>query len=190
MAAEAGGDAWVAQGVLPLAGAWEVAVTVRQDRFSQVSGRCHLVLGDAPVAPGSGVPETTPTGVTVSGAWVRETLVAGLEGAAYLVIHNGNATDDALVGASSPSVVAVELHQTTASTDGTVAMGPVAEIPIPANGEVALEPGGYHLLLVDPAARFVPGEEVELTLTFAEAAPQTASVPVLAGAPTDPSHGH
>lgn len=47
-----------------------------------------------------------------------------------------------------------------------MAMQPVAKIDIPAGGTVALEPGGYHLMLMELKEEPKVGSTVELTLTF------------------------
>lgn len=53
--------------------------------------------------------------------------------------------------------------------DGMMGMREVDEIPVPAGGTVALEPGGYHVMLIDLAAPLEVGTTFELTLEFAKA---------------------
>ena len=45
-------------------------------------------------------------------------------------------------------------------------MQPVDSIEIPAGESVELEPGGYHIMVLDLAADLVAGDTVEVTLTF------------------------
>ena len=46
-------------------------------------------------------------------------------------------------------------------------MRPLADgLDIPANESVTLEPGGFHLMLMDLQESLVAGETVSLTLTF------------------------
>ncbi len=108
-----------------------------------------------------------------------------LAGAAFMLIVNNTEADDALVGASSPAAETVEIHQTTQAEDGTMAMAPVEEVPIPAAGAAELKPGGYHVMLIDLVQPLVVGEQIELTLEFANAEPQTVTVPVQAMGPMD-----
>lgn len=109
--------------------------------------------------------------------------------AAYFVIANETDSADALIGAASPAFAKVELHETyvvepsempsadpmasmdpTASMDGgMMGMRPVAEIPVPANGSVALEPGGFHVMLMEPVSPLEIGQVIDLTLTFRNA---------------------
>lgn len=116
-------------------------------------------------------PDTTaPAGeLTVDGAWARTSPSATTKGAVYLQITNGTDTDDALVKAAvDPSVAAmVEIHETKAAEEGgMMQMAPVDEIPVPAGEIVSLEPGGYHIMLMDLAAPLETGATIEVTLTF------------------------
>ena len=63
-------------------------------------------------------------------------------------------------------------------------------IAIPAGGEVTLQPGGIHLMLLDLAAPLVEAGTVELTLEFETAGAVTLTVPVTsAGATMAPTAG-
>lgn len=66
---------------------------------------------------------------------------------------------------------------------GAMVMQEVQSIELPAGRTVALEPGGYHVMLVDLAAPLLLGDELELTLDFATAPDVTVTVPVLETAP-------
>lgn len=48
-------------------------------------------------------------------------------------------------------------------------MQEVDRIPVPAGGSVALEPGGYHIMLMDLVAPLEVGTTLTVTLTFEEA---------------------
>ncbi len=101
----------------------------------------------------------------VSDVWVRPPMGEGRPAAGYLTLVGGQ-TADALVGASSPVAGRVEIHETVADASGMAAMHPVDRIEIPARATVKLEPGGYHLMLMDVTQNLVPGETIELTLVF------------------------
>ena len=128
-------------------------------------------------------PAALGPGLHVVGAWSRESPMMELAGAAFMVIVNNSDMDDALVGASSPAATTVEIHQTTQAEDGTMAMAPVSEVPIPAGSMAELKPGGYHVMLIDLVQPLVVGEQIEVTLKFAGAEPQTVMVPVQALGP-------
>jgi hypothetical protein len=128
-------------------------------------------------------PAALGPGLHVVGAWSRESPMMELAGAAFMVIVNNTDMDDALVAASSPAATTVEIHQTTQAEDGTMAMAPVPEVPIPAGSMAELKPGGYHVMLIDLVQPLVVGEQIEVTLQFADADPQTVLVPVQAMGP-------
>lgn len=128
--------------------------------------------------------EAMEPGLYVRDAWARESPMVQLAGAAYLVIHNKTDADEALVGASSPAARVVELHLSSMDEEGMMSMDQVTEIPIPARGEAVLEPGGYHLMLIDLVEPLSTDTDLELSLEFSSAEPQTVSVPVLAQAPS------
>jgi copper(I)-binding protein len=122
--------------------------------------------------------------------------------AAYMTIANALSQDDALVGAESPAFGKIELHETVPADSsmepgmGSMAphgttespapggeamtMRPVEAIPIPAGGEQALVPGGYHLMLMEPRGEIAVGDVVSLTLRFRSGATVTVDAPVRA----------
>jgi copper(I)-binding protein len=141
--------------------------------------------------------EATAGEITVDGAWARTSPMATDRGAVYMVITSP--VDDALVGASVPAEVAgtVEIHETVVMTEGTgmgtpadsavdamaMTMRPVDKIDLPAGEAVALEPGGYHIMLLDLVAPLETGTTIEVTLTFESGATTTLDVPVQEMAP-------
>jgi periplasmic copper chaperone A len=122
-------------------------------------------------------------GLSITGAWTRESPMIDLAGAAYMVIHNGTDADDALTGVSSPAAEVAELHLSSMDDEGMMSMAQVPQIPIPAHGDAVLEPGGYHLMLIGLVEPLTEGMEVELDLEFMTAGPMTVSAPVMAEAP-------
>ena len=66
---------------------------------------------------------------------------------------------------------------------GMMSMKPVDEIPIAAGETVVLEPGGYHIMLLDLVEPLKTGDTFEITLTFAEAGDMVIEVEVLDTAP-------
>lgn len=157
--------------------------TVAQDDDAAMESAAPMGSA-APMAPmASFDPAALGPGLHVVNAWSRESPMMELAGAAFMVIVNNTEADDALVGASSPAAATVEIHQTTQAEDGTMAMAPVSEVPIPAGGMAELKPGGYHVMLIDLVQPLAVGEQIELTLEFAAGEPQTVMVPVQAMGP-------
>lgn len=56
-------------------------------------------------------------------------------------------------------------------------------LPLPAGETVTLQPGGYHVMLLDIAEPLEEGDEIELTLDFENADDMTLTVEVAASAP-------
>lgn len=155
--------------------------------------------GDDDTSSGDSADTTTTTAaaaaeITVADAWARTSPMQATNGAAYLTITGGDA-DDALVGASVDPAVAgkVEIHETVMADDGAMAdagdmssttlapameMRPIESLEIPAGETVSLEPGGYHVMLLELPAPLVVGSSFELTLDFETADDQTVTVEV------------
>ena len=125
----------------------------------------------------------SPAGITVIDAWARPSPVVemesmeGMNGGVYLTIRNDGDQADRLLGAESPVARVVEIHETTMEGD-VMAMRPVEAIEIPAGGEVSLEPGGYHIMLIDLQQPLAAGDSVELTLIFEQAGRITVTAEV------------
>jgi periplasmic copper chaperone A len=106
--------------------------------------------------------------LVVTGAWVRAA-PAGAQSAAYFTIGNGTGADDTLVGVSTTAAQSAGLHQTTTDSTGMTGMQMTESIKVPAGGSVALQPGGYHVMLTGLASALKAGASVELMLTFERA---------------------
>jgi len=127
--------------------------------------------------------EQMEPGLNVRHAWTRPSPMMDLAGAAYLVIHNNSDVDDSLIGASSPVAEVAEIHLSAMDDEGMMSMQQVHEVPIPAHGEAVLKPGSFHIMLINLVEPLTEGTEVEISLEFATAEPQTIIAPVQADAP-------
>jgi len=142
----------------------------------------------------------------ITDVWARTSPMATATGAIYLTITSP--IDDALTKASVPTSVAktTEIHETVAAggsgdmTTTTMAgattvagdmttttqaggsdsmtMRPVTSIDLPAGKTVKLEPGGYHIMLLDLVKPLAKGDQVQLTLTFDKAGTKTVTATV------------
>ncbi len=105
---------------------------------------------------------------------------SGEVSAAYMLIENRGAADR-LLSATTDAAGVVEIHMTQVDEQGVMRMRPLAEgLEIPANGSVALEPGGYHIMLMDLQRALAAGDTVELTLQFESGKAITVSAEVRA----------
>ena len=124
--------------------------------------------------------ETVSIGdITIEHAWSRASIGVSRPGVVYLTIRNGGATDDALTGIYTPVAGMPMLHQTVV-TDGIATMPHVMSAPVPAGGTLALEPGGFHGMLMGLATALKEGATFPVTLTFEKAGDVTVEVEVLA----------
>ncbi|GAB4528861.1 MAG: hypothetical protein OHK0046_48190 [Anaerolineae bacterium] len=109
----------------------------------------------------------------VTGAWARSGEVMS---GAYLRIYNDGQVDEQLVAVRIPDGMA-EIHESLMQND-VMRMRPVDAITIPAGGMVALEPGGYHIMLMEFGNPLLEGDSVRLTLVFASGAEITVEAGV------------
>jgi copper(I)-binding protein len=105
--------------------------------------------------------------LAASGAWSRPA-VAGTNGVGYLVVTN-HGKADALVKVESPLAARVEMHSSSMA-GGVMSMQKADRVPVPAGGQAAFAPGGYHLMLIGLTKTLKPGDKVPATLTFASGA--------------------
>ena len=66
-----------------------------------------------------------------------------------------------IVSASSPAYGSVELHESKV-VEGISRMRAVPELRIAPDGAVVLQPGGLHLMLMQPKAKLKPGSRVAI----------------------------
>ncbi|WP_263146399.1 copper chaperone PCu(A)C [Pseudomonas sp. RIT-PI-AD] len=115
--------------------------------------------------------------------WARA-LPAGVpNGAAYLVVHNNGTQPDRLLGADTARADKVEIHEHR-HENGLMKMQRVeGGVEIPAGGQLAVEPGGYHLMLLGLKQPLVAGERFPLTLHFQQAGDLAVDIAVQQDAP-------
>lgn len=102
--------------------------------------------------------------VAVQDAWVRATVPQQQATGAFMLITAPK--DSRLVGASSSLTPTVEVHE-MAMQNNVMHMRQVPAVELPAGKTVALEPGGYHVMLMGLKQPVREGETVPLTLSFA-----------------------
>lgn len=101
--------------------------------------------------------------------WARATPPGAKVGGGYVTIENTGGTADRLISATADVAGRTEIHE-MAVKDGVMTMRPMNEgVEIPAHGEVALKPGGYHLMLMELKQPLKAGESFSGTLTFEKA---------------------
>jgi len=106
------------------------------------------------------------SGLQVKDAWARPGQMGGTSAVYFVIDNNGEA--DTLLSAASQTAGATELHMSKMDGDKMM-MQPQESVPVPANGEVAFEPGGLHVMMVDLKSEVKAGDKLTLTLTFEKA---------------------
>lgn len=162
-------------------------------RIGGVAGCSAVVIaGFAVVAScggngdGDSNPATTAEAVVgkieIRGGWIRTTTVD--VGAAYFDVRNSG-PDDTLTSVTANVGTAAQIHQTVTQGASSMMQEMSGGVDVPANGELKLEPGGDHLMLMGLTSPLKVGDSVELTLQFQNAGTVNIKVPVLADAPTN-----
>jgi copper(I)-binding protein len=107
--------------------------------------------------------------ITVEKAWSRATPGGAEVAAGYLTIINHGDVADRLVSASTAVAGKTEIHEMK-MIDGKMEMRSLPDgIAIPPKGAVALEPMGYHLMLMELKHPLQKGETFGGSLTFEHA---------------------
>ena len=101
--------------------------------------------------------------------WSRPNPPGAPTAVGFLTVTNTGTAPDKLVGGSSPDVAKIEVHEMSMD-GGVMKMRPVTGGLVIAPGKtVALQPGGYHLMLIGPNHAFKVGEHIPATLKFEHA---------------------
>jgi copper(I)-binding protein len=104
----------------------------------------------------------------VVSATARPSLEGSYNSAAYLTIHNNTDSDITLIDAKAPSVANnVELH-TIATDNGVKKMVKVNNLVIPQQGNLVMQPGGIHIMLMNLKDKLNSGERFNMTIKSKE----------------------
>jgi len=99
--------------------------------------------------------------ISVTEAWARATMPGQKVSGAYMRIRSD--ADARLIGVSSTAVPRVEVHEMKMDGD-VMRMREVQSVELPKDKVVSLEPGGYHIMLMNLPKPIAAGEVIPLTL--------------------------
>lgn len=143
----------------------------------------------APLAHAADVKAGT---LTIRQPWSRPAQ-AGMNGVGFFTIVNGGKTPVTLKGVESPAAGKVEIHE-SAMAGGIMTMRRQDTVKIPASGQVAFAPGGYHLMLLSLKSAQSVGQKVPVTLVFDNGRKAQVELTVQlappSGAPASPMGDH
>jgi copper(I)-binding protein len=121
--------------------------------------------------------QTAP--VTVQGAWVRASVQGQTSTGAYMTLSAREPLT--LTGASTPVAGVADVHEMKMEGD-VMRMRAVDGLALAPGKPVALQPGGYHIMLTELKTVLKPQTSIPLTLVFRDAKGKTnelrLSVPV------------
>jgi periplasmic copper chaperone A len=117
----------------------------------------------SPPEPAETAPAPAGTDPAVSAAWVRQVPPAARMTAGYLSIFNPGPEALVVVGAESPLFGSIEIHGTV-MVDGVARMRHQETVTVPAGETVRFEPGGLHLMLMQPVDGVPSSGSIELAL--------------------------
>lgn len=127
-------------------------------------------------APAGDATDSHGDELTATEAWAR--FPTDETGAVYLHL-SGGAEDDALLSAKVDFAMMAQIHETVTS-GSTSSMRQVEKLEVPAGGHVDLEPGGYHIMLMNIQQVPEVGSTFNLELEFEHAGTMTIPVEVRA----------
>ncbi|MEI4487746.1 DUF1775 domain-containing protein [Frigidibacter sp. MR17.14] len=127
--------------------------------------------------------------LTLTGAFARATPPGAPVAGGFVTIANAGPEADRLVAASAAFAGRAEIHEMRTEGDRMIMRALPEGLEIPAGGEVALAPGGLHLMFMDLTGPLTEGETAEVTLEFARAGRVTLPLAVLGRGATGPM-GH
>ncbi len=140
---------------------------------------CLATAGASAIAPMAATAGAAAA-ITVENPHARPSLGAAKNSAAYMVIRNSGPADK-LLAAEGSVARRIELHtHLRKQVDGKVVMQmrQVPHIPLPEKGEVRLQQGGLHIMLMGLNKKLRPGDSFRLRLVFEKNAPLEITVPV------------
>jgi copper(I)-binding protein len=108
-------------------------------------------------------------------------LPGDIPAAGYFTLANTSKADITLIGANSPAFGDVTMHRSV-NQDGVTSMQPIAQLELAAEEQIEFAPRGYHLMLMKRTRPLAIGDDIELTLLFANG--QQQSVTFRAVSPT------
>jgi periplasmic copper chaperone A len=101
--------------------------------------------------------------VKVEEPWARATVAGQKSTGVYMKLTAAQATQ--LVGVSSPVAGVAEVHEMKMENN-VMKMSAMPAINLPAGKPVALQPGGYHVMLMDLKGPLAKDSSVSITLQF------------------------
>ena len=147
----------------PMSGVWslvkQVGTRLLLSAITIIS--CTFVSADIQIKDGH--VRGLPPGQSVTAAFMK-------------VINNGDKPVE-IIFASTDGAKKAEIHAHL-QRDGMMRMEKVESVIVPANGEITMKPGGYHLMLLDLHKPLREGDSVKVQLLGKNGKSASAQLPV------------
>jgi len=112
-------------------------------------------------------------------AWAGSTVEGMPNGAVFGYLVNLGTEADTLLTASTDVAEVVEVHETTIGDDDVMRMQPLSDgLTVTPHNYVALQQGGYHIMLINLLQQLEDGSTFDITLVFESAGEVVVTVPV------------
>jgi copper(I)-binding protein len=123
--------------------------------------------------------QTQGAQLTVTSATARPSMDGSKNSAAYISLHNNGAADITIIGATSMTAANnVELHTIT-DESGVKKMVRVDKLVVPAGGDLVMQTGGIHIMLLNLKTALNVGNKFDIELHTIELGTQIVSVEVV-----------
>lgn len=131
-----------------------------------------IMLTSAPVIAMSDTPA-----ISFTQAWVQEGPPNARVLAGFMQINNNSKQDINILSATSKTFKKVEFHRTV-QDKGMARMQQQDQLTIPASGQLRLEHGSYHLMLIEPAKKLKAGDTITIEFTLQDNKKQSVTLDV------------
>jgi hypothetical protein len=126
-----------------------------------------VVLGMLVLTACAVKPAAVSGSIQVFNPWVR-VAKTGDNSAAYMLIKNTGSQPDKLLKVECAVSMMTGLHETKMSGD-EMQMVEIPALELPANSQVELKSGGYHVMMMNISQDLKEGDQMKMTLTFEKA---------------------
>ena len=108
----------------------------------------------------------------ITEAWIKNLPMVVPMRAGYMNITNNGSSKIAIESLASESFEKIEIHQSI-EIDGMMSMQPITGLAVLPGESIQLEPGGYHLMMMNPLQDLKLGDKIIVTLRFDNQTTQT-----------------
>jgi periplasmic copper chaperone A len=125
----------------------------------------------------------------VEHAWIRAAPPGAPMRAGYAILRNGGDAPLSVRGARSDAFGSVTMHATQID-DGVARMRELPEITLAPGERIVLEPGGKHLMLMQPARELAIGAKATIVFEIGDGASTTTADFLVRESPDADPHAH